>query len=306
VAPPLSLDLRRRTVDAYLAADDSLDPVAARFAIGRATLARWLARQRQTGSLAPSAAKPGPAPKAGLREELALRQAVEEQPDATLRELSARLEKRTGVRVGTSAVDRLLARLGLTRKKKDLHASERDREAVRLARAAFAAAMRGVRAEDLAMTRAYARVPRGQRAYGAAPKNWGDNITLAAVLGRRGILALLMLRGGIDGEHFVAYILQFVVPELRPGHVLVLDNLSAHKAAAAREAVEACGAKLVFLPPYSPDLSPLERAWSVKALLRKAAARSWEALLEAVEQALRAVTSADAAGWFQHAGYNLN
>lgn len=188
---------------------------------------------------------------------------------------------------------------------------------MRLARAAFAAAMRGVRAEDLlfldecgvnlAMTRAYARAPRGQRAYGAAPKNWGDNITIAAVLGRRGILAPLMLRGGIDGDHFVAYILQFVVPELRPGQVLVLDNLSAHKAAAAREAVEACGAKLVFLPPYSPDLSPIERAWSkVKALLRKAAARSWEALLESVEQALRAVTSADAAGWFRHAGYNLN
>ena len=118
MAPPLSLDLRRRAVDAYLAGDDSLDQVAARFAIGRASLARWLARQRQTGSLAPSDAKPGPAPKAGLREELALRQAIEEQSDATLRELSARLEERTGVRVGTSAVDRLLARLGLTRKKK--------------------------------------------------------------------------------------------------------------------------------------------------------------------------------------------
>ncbi len=116
---PLSLDLRRRAVDAYLANDGStLDEVAARFAIGRASLARWLQRQRQTGSLAPSNAKRGPAPKAGLREELALRQAVDEQPDATLRELSKRLEERSGVRVGPSAVDRLLARLGLTRKKK--------------------------------------------------------------------------------------------------------------------------------------------------------------------------------------------
>lgn len=184
------------------------------------------------------------------------------------------------------------------------------------ARRAFAEAMAGVHAEDLwfldecgvnlAMTRAYARAPRGQRAEGAAPKNWGDNLTVAAVLGRRGIAAPLLLRGSLDGEHFVAYVEQFLVPELRPGQLVVLDNLSVHKAAAAREAIEACGAKLVFLPPYSPDLSPIERAWSkVKALLRKAAARSWEAMLEAVELALRAVTSADAAGWFQHAGYKL-
>jgi transposase len=118
VAPPLSLGVRRRAVDAYLTGDATLDQVAVRFAIGRATLTRWLQRQRLTGSLGPSDAEPGPAPEAGLREELALRQAVDERPDATLRERSARLEERTGLRVGTSSVDRLLARPGLTRKKK--------------------------------------------------------------------------------------------------------------------------------------------------------------------------------------------
>ena len=113
------------------------------------------------------------------------------------------------------------------------------------------------------MTPRTAWAPRGQRAVGSAPKNWGDNITVVAALGHDGLHAPLVLRGSLDTETFLLYLLeQFLAPVLRPGHTLLMDNLSVHKAAAVRQMVEARGARLVFLPPYSPDLSPIERAWS--------------------------------------------
>jgi transposase len=114
----LSLDLRQRAVDAYLTGDDTLDEVAARFAIGRASLVRWLRRHRQTGSVAAAVWKRGPKSRVGIAEELALRQAVEQQPDATLRELRDAFAARAGLRFSPSWVDRLVYRVGLTRKKR--------------------------------------------------------------------------------------------------------------------------------------------------------------------------------------------
>lgn len=157
---------------------------------------------------------------------------------------------------------------------------------------------------NLAMTRAYGRSPRGQRTLGAVPKNWGDSITLTAALTLQGICAPLFLHGSMTGDAFEAYVEQFLVPLLRPGQVVVMDNLSAHRRVRIRELIEATGARLVFLAPYSPDFSPIELAWSkVKALLRKAGARTRQALLEAVAAALSAITPTDAAGWFRHDGY---
>ena len=130
-------------------------------------------------------------------------------------------------------------------------------------------------------------------------------MTLCAGIGLRGLVAPLLLRGGMTGDAFEAYVEQFVVPVLRPGDVLLWDNLGAHRRAAVRPLVEAAGARVVFLPPYSPDLNPIELCWSkVKASLRKAAARTWEALLEAVVEALSAVGTEDIAGWFRHCGYH--
>jgi transposase len=157
---------------------------------------------------------------------------------------------------------------------------------------------------NLSMARTCARAPRGERALGAVPKNWGDSVTLCAAISLRGIVAPLYLHGSLTGEVFDAYVEQFLVPELRPGDIVVMDNLSVHKLSSVRAQIEAAGAKLLFLPPYSPDFSPIEPAWSkVKALLRKAAARTYDSLLEAVAAALRAVTSSDARGWFGMCGY---
>jgi transposase len=154
------------------------------------------------------------------------------------------------------------------------------------------------------MTRTYARAPKGQRAHGDAPKNWGDSVSLAAGIGLRGLVAPLMLRGSMNGDAFEAYVEQFVLPALRPGDILLWDNLAAHKRASVRQLVESVGASIVFLPPYSPDTNPIEMAWSkVKTILRSHAARSWDHLVDAVVAALSAVTTGDIAAWFRHCGY---
>ena len=154
------------------------------------------------------------------------------------------------------------------------------------------------------MARGYARAERGERAIGHVPKNWGDSVTIAAGIGLRGLIAPLLMHGSMNGEIFDAYIEQFVVPELHEGDLVVLDNLSAHKLRSVRERIEAVGAQVIFLPPYSPDLNPIELAWSkVKAILRSLAARTYEDLEHAVVAALSAITAGDIAGWFRHCGY---
>jgi transposase len=115
-----------------------------------------------------------------------------------------------------------------------------------------------------------------------------------------------MLRGSMNGAIFEAYIEQFVVPELRADDVVIMDNLAAHKVKRVRPLIEATGARLVYLPPYSPDLSPIEPAWSkVKGALRKLAARTYEQLEAAIGEALGSICIRDAIGWFRHCGYRV-
>lgn len=195
-------------------------------------------------------------------------------------------------------------------KKKTVTASERDearRESWRAMIRAYAVGRLLFVDEcgtHLALSPRYAWAPRGQRAYGRVPRNWGKNTTLVAGLSLAGLRAPWTLEGAITSAAFEAYVRAVLAPTLQPGDVVVIDNLSAHKAAGVRAAIEARGAALIFLPPYSPDFSPIEEAFSkIKAALRRTAARTREALLDTIEQALAAVTSADALGWFTHAGY---
>jgi transposase len=160
---------------------------------------------------------------------------------------------------------------------------------------------------NLAMTRRYGRAPRGERVMDAAPENYGDNVTIIGALSHRGLGAVMTIGGAADGAVLRAYVDQVLVPTLWPGDVVVMDNLNTHKMVGIREAIEAAGAELVYLPPYSPDLSPIERCWSkLKTLLRTAKARERETLDEAVAAAIDQVRAGDAAGWFKHCGYATN
>jgi transposase len=156
------------------------------------------------------------------------------------------------------------------------------------------------------MTRAYGRAPTSERVYGAVPKNWGDNITLSAGLTRDGLIAPLRLVGAMNSDIFEAYVEQFVVPELRAADVVVMDNLAAHKRASITALIAGVGAELVYLPPYSPDLNPIEMVWSkVKSVLRTIGARTFDELEEAIVVALSAISPTDAANCIRHAGYPI-
>jgi transposase len=138
------------------------------------------------------------------------------------------------------------------------------------------------------------------------PRNHGRNSTLVAALTPEGLQEPWLIEGAMTSETFEWYIRDELAPRLQPGQVVIMDNLSAHKAPTIRQAIEARGCSLLYLPPYSPDFTPIEQAFSkLKAILRGLGARTREALEEAVRLAVDAITAADAAAWFAHAGYAL-
>ena len=159
---------------------------------------------------------------------------------------------------------------------------------------------------NIALTRLYARAPKGERAYGQAPRNWGKNITLIASLSTEGVGAAMSVEGATDGAAFETYIEHFLAPTLKDGQVVVMDNLQVHKSRRVKEIIEVAGAEVLFLPPYSPDFSPIEETFTkVKGILCRVGARTREALVEATGQALDAVSQRDAVGWFGHCGYDI-
>lgn len=154
------------------------------------------------------------------------------------------------------------------------------------------------------LTPTHARAPRGQRAAGRVPRNRGSATTLIAALTLDGIGAGLTLEGGVSRSAFTAYVEAVLAPSLRPGQIVALDNVGAHRTLRVRHVIEAQGAELWLLPAYSPDLNPIEEAFSkFKARLRRAEARTPDDLAEAIWRSLPAITARDVQGWYRHAGY---
>ena len=205
-------------------------------------------------------------------------------------------------------------------KKKSLHDSQRDTPRVKALRQDFQTQfveplgdlVKRLKFIDesgahLGLTRLFARAAAGQRVVEATPGYSGTDYTLIATLGWHGVQAPWILKGAIDGAAFEAYIHSQLLPTLRRGDIVVIDNLSAHTRDTIRQLIEARGARLEFLPPYSSDFNPIELCWSkVKAALRAAKARTFEALMDAVAKALRSVSLSDIRDWFAHCGYVLS
>jgi transposase len=155
-----------------------------------------------------------------------------------------------------------------------------------------------------AMARRYGRARRGTRVVGAVPHGHWKTTTLVAALRTDGLTAPCVFDGAINGARFLAYVEQALAPTLRPGDIVVMDNLGAHKVKCVRQVIEAAGAELLYLPPYSPDLNPIEQAFAkLKALLRAAAARTVDALWRAIGHVLDAFTPAECTHYLAHAGY---
>jgi transposase len=202
---------------------------------------------------------------------------------------------------------------GVDLQKQTLGATERDEQA----RAAYRERIQQRNVDDFVivdecgsninLTPRYARAPRGERAYGHVPRNTEANTSVIASLSTGGMGPAMLLTGATDTAAFAAYVAQVLAPTLVPGKIVVMDNLSAHKSERVRLLIEARGCELWFLPAYSPDLSPIEEAFSkLKSLLRRAAARTRAALEQAIASALDQLTTQDAQGYFRHCGYISN
>ena len=160
---------------------------------------------------------------------------------------------------------------------------------------------------NLAMTRLFGRAPAGERVVGSVPQNYGPNVTMLRALGLQGLQAVMTVNGATDADVFRTYVKQVLGPTLIPGDIVVMDNLQAHKAVGVQQALARRGARLVYLPPYSPDLSPIEPCWSkLKTARRKAQARTRAALDAAIAEAMVTVSRTDTWGWFKHCGYPLH
>jgi transposase len=156
------------------------------------------------------------------------------------------------------------------------------------------------------MTRLWGRARRGERIAEATPQGHWKVLTTLGAMSVRGVEAAMTVESATDGEVFLAYLEQVLCPKLQAGDVVILDNLSAHKVRGVRELIEARGTELLYLPPYSPDLNPIEKAWSkLKQLLRAAKARTAEVLEQALAEALKAITADNAVAWFRHCGYRV-
>ena len=154
------------------------------------------------------------------------------------------------------------------------------------------------------LARDYARTKRGERAAGSKPRNYGDVITVIGALTVAGLDAMMTVRGGTTKEVFLAYVQDVLLPHLQRGDRVLVDNLAAHKDPRVRTLIEGAGAKLIFLPPYSPDLNPIELAWSwVKWWLKTAAARTEEGVNRALAMAMDLITPAMASNWIRHCGF---
>jgi transposase len=301
----ISEDLRKRILDTIQRGDGSLRQIARRFLVSVSFITRLLQLHRSTGSLEPRPHGGGNPAILSPEDLQQLRELVQKQPDATLEELRQRL----GISCSLMTISRALCKLRLPRKKKIPRSQEQDRPDVQEQRQEFCAKLAGVDPRRLvfvdesgantAMTRTHGRAPVGQRVYTNTPGRW-ESITMTCGLRLSGVTAPLAFRGATNTDIFETYVQEVLVPELKPGDVVIWDNLKPHKSEEAIEAIEATGARVEPLPPWSPDLSPIEEMVSkVKGAMRSAGARTTNAVYWAFASALDQVTINDIAGWFQ-------
>ena len=305
---PFSHDLRARIHEACQSGDPTAE-VAERFAVSPAFVRRLKQRFRQTGSLAPRPGGRGPTLKLAARLD-ELRQAVRERPDATPAEHRQRLK----LVVARVTVWRALRCLGLTRKKKSTHAAERERPDVVEARQQWPEKLAGVDPDDLVfldetgatttMQRTHGYGPKGERVIATVALRGWQTVTFVGALTNAGLVAPWALEGAMTGAWFLAYVEQRLVPTLRPGQVVVMDNLPCHKVAGVAEAIQGAGCRLEYLPPYSPDLNPIENAFSkLKTGLRDWAARTVQKIYAGLRRLIPRFRPTECRNYFRHCGY---
>ena len=305
---PYSMDLRERVAAAVDHHEGSQRRIARTFRVSLSFVVRPLQRRRDAGTLEPKPHGGPPPPALGSDDRQRLDGLLAERPDATLEQL----KERGGFRCSLTTLWRTLRHRRLTHKKKSLYASQRDRPDGQKKRRAFRRKVSRIEPKRRifvdetgvtpALTPAAAGAPRGARAVDSAPATWATRTVIAA-LGRDGVCAPRAFPGSTDTAAFPSDVDPALVPVLHAGEVVVWDNLKPHLAAGVAAAIERAGARVLPLPPSSPDSTPIEAMGSkVKQWLRRAGARAKDALSDALGEALRQVTPEDILGWFRHAG----
>ena len=277
---PLSNDLRKRILDAVDDKEGSRRKLAARFKVNTATITKLLRLRRETGSCEPRPHGGGVEPTLDHEALERLRELVEETPDATL----VTLKQKLGVPGSRMIICRALQKLGLPRKKKSKHASERDSPEVREERREFAGDVEPIEPKRLvfvdetgvttAMTPDLWPGPEGERVEASAPASW-ESVTVIAAMGLDGVRAPLAFSGAVDAAMFLMDVEPVLVPALRRGDVVIFDHLASHLSPAVPEAIGRAGASVLPLPPYSPDFNPIEEMFSkFKEFPRRVGARA--------------------------------
>ena len=301
---PYSEDLRTRVVETIQRGEGTVRQIASRFLVSVSFVVRLLHLYRTTGSVEPRKHGGGNPAVLGPEDLERLRELIRKQPDATLQECHDKL----GLSCSLMTISRALSKLGLTRKQKVSRAEEQERPDVQEQRREFCARLAGMDPERLvfvdecgantSMTRTHGRAPVGERVYATTPGHW-ESITLISGMRLSGVTATFAFPGATNTDVFESYVENVLVPELKPGDVVIWDNLKPHQSEEAIEAVEAVGSQVVPLPPWSPDLTPIEEMFSkVKGAMRSAAARTTDTVYAAFGLALHDVSLENIAGWF--------
>ncbi|MBV8104926.1 MAG: IS630 family transposase [Hyphomicrobiales bacterium] len=312
MAKPYSQDLRDRVIDAVRTGKMSRRAAARHYAVSESVAVKWLERVERHGSREPVGHGGHRASKLMPHREL-LEAARAEKSDVTLQALCDRLSAERGVKADTSMMSRFFRKIGVTFKK-TLVAREQDRRDISRHRARWRTYQGLIDPRRLIfldetwtktnMTRLRGWAPKGARLIDKVPQGRWKTATFLAALRQDRIDAPCLFDGPINGERFRAYVEQFLVPTLKPGDVVILDNLGSHKGKAVRKAIRDVGARLVFLPKYSPDLNPIEQVFAkFKTLLRKVGARTYEAISDASAEILAQYQPAECAAYLKNAGY---
>jgi transposase len=308
-----SLDLRSRVV-AAIQQGMSRHQAARQFGVSISSSIRWAMRFATTGGCAALAS--GGDHRSGDLEQHRewLLELLRTEPDLTLTEIQSRLQASRELRKSLSCLWRFFARHKITFKKKSLHAAEQDRADVKAARETWRANQASFDLKHLVfidetaattnMTRLRGRAPKGERLIGKVPHGHRKTTTVIAALRCDAVTAPLVVDGAMDGPTFLQYVHQFLVPTLKPDDIVVMDNLPVHKVFGVEAAIEAAGATVRFVPPYSPDLNPIEMVFAkLKALLRKAGERTVSGLWDLIGELLSGFSSTECQNYLTHQGY---
>lgn len=311
-----SIDLRQKIIDAYKRENISQSDLALLFGVSQSFVSKLLKQYRETGDLAPKPFRGGVKLTLNPKDLEILAELIEKNNDATLEELCKLLQEKTGIVISRATMGRMTNKLNFTWKRKTTHPTEKESERIQKLRREFWDKIRSVPVADLvfidevgtnlALVRLNARAQKGERARGKRPQKRGQNISTIGAITQKNILAYTNLLGAGDGLTFEAFVVSKLVPKLWNGAHVILDNSSIHKGEEVKKAIEEVGAKLVFLPPYSPEFNPIENCWSkVKSSLRSQQPRTYQDLQSAMEKALAAVSEKDLKNWFIHCCYGI-